>query len=180
MTQHYQLDPLLPPQYKDVVTDDYADVPSSPLQKSSRAAGRRSFATSLALTTSTLIILILAAPLFLLWRNGVFEQGWKDVLRGPLPKPDHEAFPTKYVPSHIPHFLLLIASAASASPAPPKQAAKPDSSKPPHTSRYKPPNPSSSPTPRDPRNTRAPRKRNSTSFSRGDSSVRGTASKVTG
>ncbi|KAJ9106890.1 hypothetical protein QFC20_003898 [Naganishia adeliensis] len=94
MTQHYQLDPLLPPQYKDVVTDDYADVPSSPLQKSSRAAGRRSFATSLALTTSTLIILILAAPLFLLWRNGVFEQGWKDVLRGPLPKPDHEAFPT--------------------------------------------------------------------------------------
>jgi hypothetical protein len=97
MTQHYQLDPLLPPQYKDVVTDEYDDVPS-PLQKHSRTAGRRSFVTSLALTTSTLIILILAAPLFLLWRNGVFDDGWKDALRGPLPKPDHEAFPTKYVP----------------------------------------------------------------------------------
>lgn len=103
MTQHYQLDPLLPPQYKDVVTDNYDDddLPPPPTRKS-RAAGQKSFLTSLALTTSTLLILLLAAPLFLLWRNGVFDEGWRDALRGPSPKPDHDAFPTKSV-CHITH-----------------------------------------------------------------------------
>lgn len=83
-------DPLLPPQYTDVVDDD-----SAPLRLGGKSARvvRRSAVTSFALTTSVLLVVILAAPLFLLWRNGVFDDGWKAVLG--TPKPDHEVFPTE-------------------------------------------------------------------------------------
>lgn len=99
------LDPLLPPQYKDIASpNDFAPAPSESglrlggdvTPTATRAAARRSVFTSLALTASTLLVLILAAPLFMLWRNGIFDDGaWKQALGGHLPRPDHEAFPTK-------------------------------------------------------------------------------------
>jgi hypothetical protein len=99
------LDPLLPPQYKDITSpNEYAPSPSitglrlggEMPSAGSRSARRRSVFTSLALTISTLLVLVLAAPLVMLWRNGIFDNGaWKQALGGHLPRPDHEAFPTE-------------------------------------------------------------------------------------
>lgn len=99
------LDPLLPPQYKDIPSpNEYASAPlagglrlgGEAVPISGRAATRRSVFTSLALTTSTLLVVILAAPLFMLWRNGIFDDGaWKQALGAHRLGSDHESFPTK-------------------------------------------------------------------------------------
>ncbi|GHJ87932.1 hypothetical protein NliqN6_4334 [Naganishia liquefaciens] len=98
------LDPLLPPEYKNITSaDEYATSPSAHGLRlggeadsaASRAASRRSVFTSLALTTSTLLVVILAAPLFMLWRNGIFDDGaWRQALGAHRPAPDHGSFPT--------------------------------------------------------------------------------------
>ena len=99
------LDPLLPPEYKNITSaDEYATSPSAHGLRlggeadsaASRAASRRSVFTSLALTTSTLLVVILAAPLFMLWRNGIFDDGtWRQALGAHRPAPDHGSFPTE-------------------------------------------------------------------------------------
>jgi hypothetical protein len=103
------LDPLLPPQYKDVNPSEDAGAGSqitsglhlgghsAGLYGSSRAARHRSFLTSVALTGCTLLVLIMAAPLFILWKNGLFSDGgWKHALVGSArPSPNREAFPTE-------------------------------------------------------------------------------------
>lgn len=103
------LDPLLPPQYKDINSSEEDGVVSQiasglhlggdtqTIYGASRTARHRSFLTSFALTGCTLLVLIMATPLFMLWRNGTFDDGgWKDALAGNTrPRPDREAFPTE-------------------------------------------------------------------------------------
>ncbi|KAJ9111687.1 hypothetical protein QFC19_001046 [Naganishia cerealis] len=106
------LDPLLPPQYKDIHPSQKpsrgnGDIPqltpglhlggdAQDVYGTSRVARHRSILTSIALTGCTLLVLIMAAPLFMLWNNGTFSHGsWKSALGGDSrPRPDREAFPT--------------------------------------------------------------------------------------